>query len=297
MNIPDITNSSTASEIGTLDLVGMENISLPFNFCDLKNQPVLINATVDAFVNLNKEKAKGIHMSRLYLLLKNLSDEKKVTLESFEKLSYEFIKSHQELSNRAKIIISFDYLLEKESLKSGYTSWFNYPVTITIDNIAGKIKSSIHTTIYYSSTCPCSAALSRQILEKNIQQHFKNHKNISQEDLKKYFSTTKSLSATPHSQRSKAQIKYYLKEKNLCIKDLILASEDVLKTAVQGTVKREDEQEFARLNAANLMFCEDAARRLKNLLLKNNDLENFKIKVAHLESLHAHDAVAFASKD
>jgi glyoxylate/hydroxypyruvate reductase A len=34
---------------------------------------------------------------------------------------------------------------------------------------------------------------------------------------------------------------------------------------VQTAVKREDEQEFARLNAQHPMYCEDAARRLKPL--------------------------------
>ena len=45
--------------------------------------------------------------------------------------------------------------------------------------------------------------------------------------------------------------------------------ESSLKTPVQAAVKREDEQEFARLNGQNLMFCEDAARRLQHELDKS----------------------------
>jgi GTP cyclohydrolase I len=61
-------------------------------------------------------------------------------------------------------------------------------------------------------------------------------------------------------------------------------------------VKRADEQEFARLNAANLMFCEDAARRVQAELNKDKTLDDFWIRVNHMESLHPHDAVAIVTK-
>ena len=72
----------------------------------------------------------------------------------------------------------------------------------------------------------------------------------------------------------------------------INAAEAALGTAVQTAVKRADEQAFALANGQNLMFCEDAARRL-NLALKRSDaIKAFHLKVIHAESLHAHDAVA-----
>ena len=60
--------------------------------------------------------------------------------------------------------------------------------------------------------------------------------------------------------------------------------------------EREDEQEFARLNAANLMFCEDAGRRLKAMLDARADIADFHVRVEHHESLHAHDAVSVFAK-
>ena len=65
---------------------------------------------------------------------------------------------------------------------------------------------------------------------------------------------------------------------------------------MQTAVKREDEQAFARLNAANLMFCEDAARRLRNALDDDPDVIDFWVQASHLESLHPHNAVAVAVK-
>ena len=69
-----------------------------------------------------------------------------------------------------------------------------------------------------------------------------------------------------------------------------------LSTPVQTAVKREDEQEFARLNAANLMFCEDAGRRLKSVLDVNPEVLDFHVRVEHHESLHAHDAISVFAK-
>ena len=61
---------------------------------------------------------------------------------------------------------------------------------------------------------------------------------------------------------------------------------------MQTAVKREDEQAFAQLNAENLMFCEDAARRIAAVLATDARIERYDASVAHFESLHPHDAVA-----
>ena len=58
----------------------------------------------------------------------------------------------------------------------------------------------------------------------------------------------------------------------------------------------DDEQEFAKLNAKNLMFCEDAARRIKQSLEAMPDVVDYWLKVDHQESLHAHNAVAIDRK-
>ncbi len=72
----------------------------------------------------------------------------------------------------------------------------------------------------------------------------------------------------------------------------MIAAEQALGTAVQTAVKRADEQAFALANGQNLMFCEDAARRLHSALLLQPELSAFQLRVVHAESLHAHDAVA-----
>jgi GTP cyclohydrolase I len=57
-------------------------------------------------------------------------------------------------------------------------------------------------------------------------------------------------------------------------------------------VKREDEQAFAELNAANPIFVEDAARLFCEQLNKEPRVGDFRIIASHQESLHSHDAVS-----
>ncbi len=78
--------------------------------------------------------------------------------------------------------------------------------------------------------------------------------------------------------------------------DMIDLIEDALKTPVQTAVKREDEQAFALANGQNLMFCEDAARRMQRALDADERIADFRVRATHHESLHPHDAVAVATK-
>ncbi|HEV7491116.1 MAG TPA: GTP cyclohydrolase, FolE2/MptA family, partial [Rhodanobacteraceae bacterium] len=78
--------------------------------------------------------------------------------------------------------------------------------------------------------------------------------------------------------------------------DVIDLIESALKTPVQTAVKREDEQAFALANGQNLMFCEDAARRIQRALDMDERIADFHVRATHHESLHPHDAVAVAMK-
>ena len=106
------------------------------------------------------------------------------------------------------------------------------------------------------------------------------------------------MRATPHSQRSTASIHVRLDAAiaTLPFTVLIDCAEAALGTPVQTAVKRIDEQAFARRNGENPMFCEDAARRLQAAFDVAPGVRDFHLRVAHHESLHAHDAVAEAGK-
>ena len=61
-------------------------------------------------------------------------------------------------------------------------------------------------------------------------------------------------------------------------------------------VKREDEQAFAELNAANPIFVEDAARLFCKKLESHSAITDFRIVVNHQESLHSHDAISILTE-
>lgn len=297
-SMPDIANHAIAQTEGKLDWVGMSNIEIPMMVISKGEAERMVSAHVDAFVNLNDPKAKGIHMSRLYLLLDDLSVNGVLTYEAIVTLLNSFISSHEELSDHAKVAFNFDYHLRRKSLISGKLGWKAYPISIIGQLNKGKLTIELSVDVPYSSTCPCSAALARQLIQKAFKDKFNQEAPANLEDIHAWLGTTEGIVATPHSQRSVAEVKVKLNEAcdNFPIKDLVDAIEDTLKTPVQAAVKREDEQEFARLNGQNLMFCEDSARRLQHMMNLSTQYDDFWLRINHLESLHAHDAVSVTTK-
>ncbi|WP_281559679.1 GTP cyclohydrolase FolE2 [Thalassomonas sp. RHCl1] len=297
-SMPDIANHTTAQTEGTLDWVGMGNIEMPVMVASKDEAERMVSAHVDAFVNLKEPKAKGIHMSRLYLLLDELSSNQVLNHQNLVTLLDGFISSHQDLSDNAKVQFRFDYHLRRKSLISGKSGWKAYPVVITGRLNQGALDIELAIDVRYSSTCPCSAALARQLIQKAFVDKFSDNGEANLADIHEWLGTTEGIVATPHSQRSVAEIKVKLNQKvnDFPITDLVDTIEGALQTPVQAAVKREDEQEFARLNGQNLMFCEDAARRLQHAMNLEAGYDDFWLKINHLESLHAHDAVSVVTK-
>ena len=297
-SMPDIANHTTAQTEGTLDWVGMSNIEMPIMVASKGESERMVSAHIDAFVNLKEAQAKGIHMSRLYLLIDDLSTSDVLNYQNLVSLLDGFISSHQDLSDQAKVTFNFEYHLRRKSLISGKEGWKAYPVTITGSLNKGALAVELSIDVPYSSTCPCSAALARQLIQKAFHDKFSSQSELALTDIHDWLGTTEGVVATPHSQRSVAEIKVKLNKSvnDFPITELVDLIEDSLKTPVQAAVKREDEQEFARLNGQNLMFCEDAARRLQHSMNQTNSFDDFWLRINHLESLHAHDAVSVTTK-
>jgi len=295
--MPDIANQARAQTQGTLNWVGMSQIEAPLMIAIATGQAQPVNARIEAFVSLDDPDAKGIHMSRLYLAIDELTEEAGLSGQRILRLLEQFISSHEGLSNAARVKFSFELPLRRESLLSGKKGWKSYPVEITgtLDN--GEFSLELYTGVVYSSTCPCSAALARQLIQQAFEDKFSDQ-NLNKEDIAEWLGSTQGIVATPHSQRSLAELKMLLDNKAdvLPFTQIIDLAEATLKTPVQAAVKREDEQEFARLNGQNLMFCEDSARRLQHALNQVEFVSDFHIRVNHYESLHAHDAVAVTTK-
>ncbi|MBB6522238.1 GTP cyclohydrolase FolE2 [Pseudoteredinibacter isoporae] len=291
--LPDVSRSESAPVMCPLEWVGMQGIDLPLNVVEPDCAP-LAHAKADVQVNLPVEHIKGIHMSRLYLLLDALN-EQALSPALLVNLLQEMLASHKDCqSDSVRLRLVFDLLARRPALLSPELSgWKSYPITLEATLDPNGFRIELETLVSYSSTCPCSAALSRNVLEAAFRKAFENEDTLELNDIAHWLNQNGSI-ATPHSQRSEARVKISLgsSDHKLAFVELINAIEDAVQTPLQTAVKRVDEQAFAELNGRNLMFVEDAARRIQARL--NTSYANPRVHVRHLESLHQHDAAAWS---
>jgi len=295
--MPDIARRPHQKPQGILDWVGMSDIHQPISLLD-DGEEQRVQANVQVYVNLADPLAKGIHMSRLYLLLDEHARTRPLSVAGMRMLLNALHGSHQDLSTHAYVQFDFGYEMRQAALKSDNEGWSIYPASLKGTLANGEVQIELEVEVTYSSTCPCSAALARQLIQRQFEASFDRDDPPSFDEVRAWLGTEDGIVATPHSQRSYARVRTRLADhmRELPLRSLITNLEAALGTPVQTAVKRSDEQEFARLNGQNLMFCEDAGRKLQAALNEDERLADFWVRIEHHESLHAHNAVAVVSK-
>ena len=287
LTLPDIAAQASRQSL-PLEWVGMCGIAVPVLFDGQR-----LSATADAGVSLDNGEARGIHMSRLYLALEMFEYEP-LSPALLRRVLQRFLDSHEGLSTTAHLRIHSALLLKRPAMVSPLAGWKSYPLTLEARLQGSVFHVELKFDVTYSSTCPCSAALARQLIQEQFVDDFGNQSSLHLADVLAWLGSANGISATPHSQRSTAHLSLRLDDTldELPLIAALNAAEAALGTAVQTAVKRADEQAFALANGQNLMFCEDAARRLHLVLKRFPGLCGFDLRVVHAESLHAHDAVA-----
>jgi GTP cyclohydrolase I len=263
--MPDVAVHAQPHLAGELDWVGMDGIEVPVRFDAGDGDVQRASARVGAFVNLRRPDKRGIHMSRLYLQVEQALSTQTLSATSLRELLQGFLDSHKDLSDRACLSIRFEHLVRRPALRSGNSGWRAYPVSIEASLVGDAFLLELGTEVVYSSTCPASAALSRQLIQEQFSKDFDAGRPIDHAAVLAWLGSEKGIVATPHAQRSVARL-------------------------------RVRPAEGAKFDLIDLMFCEDAARRIQKALDADAALSDFHIRVEHQESLHPHDAVAYASK-
>ncbi|MCY4320830.1 MAG: GTP cyclohydrolase FolE2 [Bdellovibrionaceae bacterium] len=294
--VPDISQENIDYKF-PIDLVGLQDLRLPVRLTD----KLSVLAKITLLVSLDNKDQRGIHMSRLYLTLFEEFSKKIVNFSSLKTALQKAIKSQKGDSSSGQIKLSADWPVIRKALKSSIKGWRNYPIYFQVDYSKNKssFKYMAGGEVLYSSTCPCSTSLSAQIIKQDFEKKFSNSKTFNKKEVLSYLSDKSFLTATPHAQKSSAFFKLQLKESSknrFSFLKLIDDIEKSLGTAVQTAVKREDEAEFAKRNAQNLMFCEDAVRRLAMLFNDKKDISDFLVRVQHYESLHPFTVESSISK-
>ena len=291
--LPDVAGDAAALA-RPHDWVGMSGIALPVHVSAADGSDMLVPARVDVAVDLSDPDARGIHMSRLYLQLQDAFASEPVSAAGLRRILQELVDSQRGLATRARVVLRYEHLLLRPALESGHAGWRRYPIVIEATLGDEHLELWLEVGVEYSSTCPASAALSRQINAERFADDFGTARPLSTTVVRDWLASERGMAATPHAQRSTAKVRVGLRPAfaSLPVTELVDAVEAALGTPVQAAVKREDEQAFARLNAEHLMFAEDAARRIAAALSDDARVQRYEIDVAHHENLHAHDAVA-----
>ena len=291
--LPDITAKTSYIPSSPIQWVGMEAIDLPIKIDD--NFNAMVNAQVNTFVDLRTDD-KGIHMSRLYLKLQSHLSSQQLSTEAIDNYLADVLASHPGKSVNAKVSFRFSLMTEKPALLTDNKGYQAYTIEWTRRRLEGVNTSTIAITIPYSSTCPNSAALARQLTADKIDASFSSN-TIDKTELIAWLQDETVNIATPHNQRSFAYIILQVNDAQAkSLSSLVRTLEQAIGTPLQTAVKRLDEQAFAELNGNNLLFCEDAARRLKQCIANMSQVDDYWFKVEHQESLHPHNAVAIDFK-
>lgn len=311
LDLPDVANGNGVISAVPINWVGMRKLEIPVLDHDKAGKQCLVPASVAVEVSLDKADQRGIHMSRLYTLLRDRLTSEVLDSEHLHELLIDLRDSQKGLSRNIRLEISYEKWLKHPALVSSEWGWRRYPVSLRVEEKSGQFGIRYGFKILYSSTCPASAALAKNDWVQRLRQEFTAEEGDSQfgshegknaegvypwtkEAVIQWIESEATGLATPHAQRSWAHIELEFGAQNARDNwsDWIYLAEKLLGTPVQTAVRREDEQEFARLNGRNNMFCEDAVRKLFVGFRALSDLTSLKVKVAHLESLHPHDAVA-----
>ena len=267
-SLPDLQNGPSSLIVGAKQViqhVGISNFRLPITFATRDSGPITLETSVTGTVSLEAEK-KGINMSRIMRSFYTHA-ESAFSFELIAQVLQDYLRDLGSFD--ARIQMRFSFPVRVQSLRSGLSGWQYYDIALELVDVAGVRQRIMHLDFVYSSTCPCSLELAEHARQ------------------------TRGQLATPHSQRSVARISVELVGDDcLWFEDLIDIARAAVPTETQVMVKREDEQAFAELNAANPIFVEDAARSFCEALQQDARIGDFRIVASHQESLHSHDAVS-----
>jgi len=269
IDLPDVQESYKPKYTIYLPKVGVENIKLPFKLAlrNMKNRQLIANTSISTDLASVK---KGISMSRLLLSIQNLLDiglNWKIIKQCLDNISDSigYRNSH--------IKFEFELPIDKQSPLSNYIFPLFYKCYFEGFKHESEYVFNQSVTVQYTSYCPCSAALSDDLLKNGCSHGF------------------------PHAQRSFAKIITNMDLKNkkqIWLEDIIDIVNDNIHTQPYPIIKRIDEQELARIASNNPLFVEDAVRIISYHLNKliGYGINDWIVKCKHEESIHTHEAIA-----
>lgn len=264
--LPDLQNGPSSLIRGAhlpIQHVGIAGFRLPLPYGDH-----VLETHVTGTVSLEADR-KGINMSRIMRSFYAQQGEAQ-GFDLMDQVLRAYIRDLDSLEARLQMSVAYPETVP--SLRSGLEGVQYYDIALETALQNGAITRILHLDYVYSSTCPCSLELS---------EHARR---------------TRGQLATPHSQRSIARLSMVLADgADMPFGDVVALCRTAVPTETQVMVKREDEQAFAELNAANPIFVEDAVRLFAEALQSDERITDYRVVACHAESLHSHDAISVLS--
>jgi GTP cyclohydrolase I len=281
-----------------LQKVGIAPVDLPISVKRRDGGLQTLQSQASLYCSLDDPNAKGLNLSRLYILMHNTIKDH-LTNDGIRGALEEM--ATKQGANNAYCKLRFRYPMTQLALRTRkpLNNWDlengNYDVLengekVSKEKMEGHIAYDVvlegrysrdsdkqfrfYLTLdyVYSSTCPCSFELAHNAKER------------------------RAAAANAHSQRSIMKTTVEYDPENLVwIEDLVDLHRKLIPTEVQVVVKRRDEQAFAELNGSNLLFSEDAVRLMAGGLrewIDEGKIFDYTISTSHEESLHPWNAIA-----
>lgn len=288
-----------------LDKVGVTGVDLPVKFIRRDGTIEQLHSKVSLYGSLDNPDSKGLNLSRFPIVmheeianhmsiegLTNILDrlqEKQGSEHVYCKMRFKYPWTQEALRTRkelGKIVPGGpDYTKDPNYFKTvdgvalsteKAVGYIFYDCVLESQKHGDQYKFLLTVEYIYSSTCPCSFELAQDA------------------------TTKRGKAANGHSQRSIGRITVeFDPAKPVYIEDIVEMARRQVPTEVVIICKRRDEQAFAELNGANLLFTEDASRLLYEGLDQMFDegrIKDFTIVTEHVESLHPWSATAVVSK-
>ena len=250
----DIQNEEDTRAV-PLQKVGVKGVKYPVTVLDKTAKKQQTTATVDLFVNL-PHNYKGTHMSRFIEVFHKYHED--ISMHHFLDMLEEI---RQKLTaQKAFGRIEFPYFIEKKAPVPEAAGIMQYKCSYEGEvSEDGERHFYVSVQVPIATLCPCSKAISEY---------------------------------GAHNQRGEVSVRLLYKD-FFWIEDVISMIENCASTPLYSLLKRKDEKYVTENAYDNPRFVEDVVREVY-LGLKKAGFSKFSVEAETEESIHNHNAYAFA---
>lgn len=240
-----------------LQKVGVKGVRYPVTVLDKNERFQQTTAVADLFVNL-PHNFKGTHMSRFIETFHKYHED--LTMNRFLEMLEEI--REKLAAEKAFGCITFPYFIEKKAPVSGSSGIMEYNCSYEAEVTDESRKFYISIEVPVTTLCPCSKAISEY---------------------------------GAHNQRGTVKVKLLYSE-FFWIEDIITMIEGCASSPLYSVLKRRDEKYVTEHAYENPRFVEDVVREVY-IGLKKHDFKWFSVECTNFESIHLHNAYAYAEYD